>query len=424
MADLDKSKTNDTKVLVIGGGPAGTTVATFLAKAGVQVRLLEKERFPRFHIGESLLPYNQPIFHDLGILPELERAGFPRKLGVQFHLSNGSKKIEFLFRDGRYTKEPNAFQVERSKFDQILLENAKSNGVEVCEGTTVTAVSQTADEVLVKAKSDTGESSEWSADYLVDASGQASFTGVQEGTRQFHETLKKVSIFGHFKNVTLSEGDHAGDTVIVRDRERWFWLIPIGENKISVGVVVDKTELTESNLEPSELFHESIKTSSVMRDRMQSAVATMPLKTSGNFSYSNDSLVNGRILRVGDAAGFIDPIFSSGVYLAMRSGRKAAEAITRVIQHSENHTQPFLQYEKNFRRSFDFYLKMVEQFYTMPFMEIFMEPRDFLRIPDAVNAVLAGELADSFSLKWRMWLFFRLVKRQAKHSIVPRISFD
>src|SRR2546421_5384415 len=203
-------------VIVIGGGPGGSAVSTFLALAGKKVLVLEKEVFPRFHIGESLLPYNHRLFEEMGILPLLEKAGFPKKFGAQFHLGNRSKALKLVFRNGCFTRQTMAFQVERSIFDNLLLKHARSCGVQVREGCSVSRFTNTRKEATVEARGPDGATTTLTSAFLVDASGRSNFTGNSEGLRIVHPHLKKLSIFGHFENVALDDGSRAGDTVIIR----------------------------------------------------------------------------------------------------------------------------------------------------------------------------------------------------------------
>jgi len=193
-------------VLVVGGGPAGSTIAAFLAQKGRHVVILEKDRFPRFHIGESLLPYNNGIFEEMGVKETLEAAGFPRKLGAQFHLSNGSKSLKLCFRNGRFTRHISSIQVERSKFDHILLKHARSSGAEVREGYTVTKCVNDRNHVSVTARDENGKTETFEARFLIDASGRGNFTGNQENLRTIHPHLKKLSVFGHFEGVRVDPG--------------------------------------------------------------------------------------------------------------------------------------------------------------------------------------------------------------------------
>lgn len=410
-------------VLVIGGGPGGSAAATYLGRAGRKVLLLEKEVFPRFHIGESLLPYNTEIFEEMGVLPTLMQEGFPRKFGAQFHLGNGLKSTLFVFSEGRFTRQHEAIQVERAKFDHILLKHARASGTDAREGWTVTKYVNEADCICVEARSPEGTKEKFSAEYLIDASGRGNLTGNQDGLRVVHPNLKKLAVFGHFNHVQLDPGPKAGDTVIVRLDNKWFWVIPLSAEKTSVGCVMDGEEFARMKMKPEAVFQHWVETSAVMRQRMKHAELVGPIYTTSDFSYKNTRFVGPRLLRVGDAAGFMDPIFSAGVYLAMYSGRLGALAVLDALQ-TPNRAQTFLrQYEKKVFRAMEAYWELVENYYTQPFMELFLEPREKFTIPAAVNAMLAGEVEGGWRIKWRLRLFFLLVKLQGRFPIVPRIAW-
>ncbi len=410
--------------IIIGGGPGGSAAATFLGRAGKRALVLEKERFPRFHIGESLLPYNHQLFREMGVLPALESAGFVRKLGAQFHLGNGAKGTGFVFRQGKFTREPEAIQVERSTFDHLLLKHARSSGADIREGWTVGKFISEPDGVSVEARSDDGQSETFRGAFLIDASGRGNLTGNQEGLRVIHPRLKKLAVFGHFTGVKLDEGDRAGDTVIVRLENKWFWIIPISKEKVSVGCVMDAEEFARLKLPAAEIFNQIWQSSPVMRERMNEARLVGAIQATSDFSYHNRRLVGPRLLRVGDAAGFMDPIFSSGVFLAMFSGKLAAELVRKSLDEKSDGRRRMAAYEKRVHTAMQFYLEMVEKFYTTPFMEVFLEPREKFDLPAVVNALLAGELEGGWKMRWRLRVFFLIVKLQSRWPLVPRISFS
>jgi FADH2-dependent halogenase len=409
--------------IVIGGGPGGSCAATLLAKRGRRVLVIEKEKFPRFHIGESLLPYNRRIFEEMGVLPQLEAAGLMKKFGAQFHIGNASKALKLVFANGRFTEEHRAFQVERATFDHLLLKHAANTGAEVREGWSFRKFQNHGDHVSVEAVNG-GPPETFRAKFLIDCSGRGNVTGNQEGLREVHPRMRKVAIFGHFLGVKLDAGTKAGDTVIVRLDNKWFWLIPLSPEKVSVGLVIDAAELAAAKKSPAEIFEEFRQQSIAVRERMSMATLVGEIHTAADFSYFNRRLVGPRLLRVGDAAGFMDPIFSAGVYLAMFSGKLAADAVNAALDRGNDGARGLARYEKRLTHCMHSYWRMAEEFYTTPFMEVFMEPRDKFSIPAAVLALLAGELEGTPAIRWRMRLFFWLVKLQGKRPFLPRISFN
>ena len=419
------SSSCDYDAIVIGGGPGGSSSSTYLAQAGKKVLVLEKEIFPRFHIGESLLPYNRKIFEEIGVMPKLAAAGFPRKFGAQFFIGNGSKAVKFVFATGVFTEVKETIQVERAKFDHILLKHARESGAEIREGWTVARFDESEECVAVDATGPDGVKERFTGKFLIDASGRGNMTGNQEGTRVIHPNLKKLAVFGHFKGVRLDEGVTRGDTLIVRLEKKWFWIIPVSAEKTSVGCVMDQTEFAQARETPAALFEKSWRSSAVMVSRMERAELLGSIQTTGDFSYHNKRYVGKRLLRVGDAAGFMDPIFSAGVFLAMYSGRMAAKTIIPLLeQGGKTSPSKLAAYEKRLKSSMKFYWEMVHKFYTTPFLEVFFEPRERYQLASAVNAALAGELEGGFRLRWRMRLFFLIVKAQARLGFLPRISFE
>ncbi len=411
-------------VLVIGGGPGGASASTWLARAGHRVLLLEKEHFPRFKIGESLLPYSREMLEELGVWPQLQGRGFPVKRGAQFHLGDGSKSLKFVFAEGRFTRHTEILQVERAQFDEVLLNHAAAGGVEVRQGWTVNRFEWRDGFHSVQATSDEGATADFQCRFLIDASGRANVTGNQEQLREFYPNHRKLAVFGHFHGVRRDTGPQAGDIVIVRLANQWFWLIPISPDKTSVGCVMDKDAFAGMKESAGNRFQQLVQSSPVMRERMAASQPVGSLQTTTDFSYFNRRLIGPRLLRVGDAAGFMDPIFSAGVHLALWSGKLAAEVVGASLRNEHAYDRLAQRYERRVARGMKRYWELVEHFYTTPFMEVFMEPRAKWSIAAAVNAVLAGDLEGGWHLRWRLRVFYWLVRLQAKRPFMPRINFQ
>ena len=321
-------------------------------------------------------------------------------------------------------REWEAIQVERATFDHLLIKHAAAAGAEVREGWTVSSFKTDAEGVNIKAHAGNGEVESLRGKFLIDASGRGNVTGNQEGIRVMHPRLKKLAVFGHFYGVRVDPEPKANDTIIVRMENNWFWLIPLSRDKVRVGCVMDKDEFVSAKETPDMIFDRNVQSSKPMRERMAEARAIGPIQATADFSYRNKRFVGHRLLRVGDAAGFLDPIFSAGVFLAMHSGKLAAEAVMKSLDSGQDGTRHLLAYEKKVYDAMAFYWEMVEKFYTTPFMEVFLEPRNRFHLPAAVNAVLAGELEGGWSMRWRMRMFFWIIKLQARWPLVPRISFN
>jgi FADH2-dependent halogenase len=417
--------TSDFDVIIIGCGPGGSSAATFLAREGKRVLVLEKEVFPRFHIGESLLPCNMTILREMGVLEALYAGGCLRKYGARFELGDGSATTRFAFREGKYNREPEALQVERATFDHVLLKNARASGADIREGWTVGKFCTNASGVEVEATNPDGKPHKFHAAYLIDASGRGNVTGNQEGLRVLHPKHKKLAVFAHFTGVQRKEGEEATDIIIVRLENKWFWIIPIGPEKTSVGLVIDPAEFAIENGTPEEVLERWIKASPPVKARMANAQCVGEVRVTSDFSYYNRRLVADRLLRVGDAAGFMDPIFSAGVFLATWSGKLAAETVLHGLATGKPDARRFAQYEKRVRNSLKQYWRMVENYYTTAFMELFLHPREHLNLYSAVIGLLAGYFEGSWSIRWRIEYFFLLVKIQARwRCLAPRLTFQ
>src|SRR6266481_4553129 len=288
-------------VAIIGGGPAGSTAAALLARAGRSVILFEREEFPRFHIGESLLPFSMKAFTRLGLHEKFLRAGFMKKFGGEIVGACSEPGTKFYFKDGYRSQTDHAYQVTRGDFDKVLLDHAAECGAEVHEETSVDRVEFSKDDVELAVRSN-GSSRSIRARYLIDASGRTSVLGRQFKIKKTYNHLQKLSIFAHYDGVWRAEGIDGTLTVLLRAIDRWFWLIPLS---------------AEAFLE------QTLAEQPIIAKRMTNARRVSQVYVEADFSYRSASLHGDRWLLAGDAAGFIDPIFSSGVFLAVFSGERS-----------------------------------------------------------------------------------------------------
>jgi flavin-dependent dehydrogenase len=409
-------KTDVYDVAIIGGGPAGSTAATLLAQAGRRVIVFEREEFPRFHIGESLLPFSMKTFTRLGLHEKFLRAGFIKKFGGEFFSACSSEGTKFYFKDGYRSQTDHSYQVTRADFDKVLLDHAAESGAGVHELTGVKSVefaNEHVDLTIANGKS-------IRARYVIDASGRNSVLGTKFNIKKTYEHLKKLSIFAHYDGVWRPEGIDATLTVLIRGIDRWFWIIPLTAERTSIGVVLDSETFRNSKQTPEDFLEQALLEQPVIMQRMREARRVSDVHVAADFSYRSTQLYGDRWLLAGDAAGFLDPIFSSGVFLAVFSGELAADALHEVLDQPRKARRLFPRYERRVNRAMDVYLRFVNAWYTKEFIEIFSAPRPVLNLPPAVNAVLGGNIGNEFAIKWRMWVFYFLVWLQRHYPIVPR----
>jgi len=410
--------------IVVGGGPGGSTAGTFLAQAGKRVLILEREQFPRFHIGESLIPYGNDVLRDLGAWPKLEAAGFMRKPGAEFTLGNAKGSLRFWFGRNLPKAYAETFQVERAKFDSLLLENARENGCEIASQAKAESFSDEGDKIRLTYRQG-GEAFEATADYLIDASGRDTFLGKQLNLLKSDLGLpKKFAVFAHFHHVLRYEGRAEGLISIVRLKDAWCWIIPLDKEKTSVGLVQTLDTFKGRGLSPEECFEHVMKENKELRYRIGKAERIGPYYTTGDYTYRFYRAAGPRWLLVGDAAGFIDPIFSSGVMLALRSGRLAAENILKASATKRPLTEAEQdRHTKRIRHMTGVFHEMIRMFYDNRAYEVFMNPAPFLNLPAAVNNLVGGNTDLGFSLKWRVRLFYLFCRLQKKFRISPALDF-
>jgi flavin-dependent dehydrogenase len=408
-------------VAIIGGGPAGSTAAALLARAGRSVVLFERDNFPRFHIGESLLPFSMKAFTRLGLHEKFSHAGFMKKFGGEIVGACSETGTKFYFKDGYRSQTDHAYQVTRGDFDKVLLDHAAECGAEVHEETSVDQVRFSKDDVELAVRSN-GSSRSIRARYLIDASGRASVLGRQFKIKKTYNHLQKLSIFAHYDGVWRAEGIDGTLTVLIRAIDRWFWLIPLTTERTSIGVVLDSEIFRNSKLSAEDFLEQALAEQPIIAKRMTNARRVSQVYVEADFSYRSTRLHGDRWLLAGDAAGFIDPIFSSGVFLAVFSGEQCADVLNEVFDHPRKAKRLFAVYERAVNRAMDIYLRFVNAWYTKEFIEVFLAPREVLGLAPAVNAVLGGNVGNSFPIRWRMWVFYFLVWLQRYHLIAPRLT--
>ena len=410
-------------VAIIGGGPAGSTAAALLARAGRRVIVFEREKFPRFHIGESLLPFSTQTFDRLGLREKLDRTFLP-KFGGEIVAACGTKGVKFYFKDGFRSRRDRAYQVTRSEFDKLLLDHSRENGAEVREETDVKNITFENDRAKIDIETPGGARSTIEARYLLDCSGRQTMLGSFFKSKKMYDHLHKFSVFAHYENVDRPEGIDGTLIRMVRGLDRWFWMIPLTTTRMSIGVVMDTATFRAMKLSPEAALEQCIDEQPMVLERMKKAERVSPVYSAGDYSYRNTKLFGDRWLLVGDAAGFIDPVFSSGVFLAIMSAEKAADTLDEVLRDESRKRRLFKQYAHTVNYIMDIYLTFVNAWYRRgkEFVEVFLNPTDTMQIAAAVNAVLAGNEGKTLAIKWRMWLFYFFVNAQRFLPLSPRLS--
>lgn len=407
--------------IVIGGGPTGSTVAARLAQRGRRVILLEKERFPRFHIGESLLPCSMPLLEQLGAMPALEAHGFLPKYAAEFVTADGSMSQRYAFADGLIPGAPSAFEVDRSEFDHLLLKNAARLGVDVREGMTVTRFDVSRERAVVTVRDEAGAEAQLSADVLIDATGQSSLLAGKLGMREMDLGLKNFAVFSHFEGAERHEGKREGDISVVLIPGGWWWVIPLAGGRTSVGQVGPASMLR--GRKPDEAyFHEQIAATPYLAKRLAKASRVAPVRTISDYSYVSKKLAGDRFVLVGDAGAFIDPVFSTGVYLGMVGAFRAADAVDAALNAGRFGRREFVDYESWVMKQVDTYKKFVKGFYKPEFVELLMAPSDFLDLRAAITSLLAGFGVDRPEINARVLVFLGLAKLNKRFTLVPRLS--
>jgi flavin-dependent dehydrogenase len=400
--------------IVIGGGPGGSTAAALLARAGRRVVLLERERFPRFRIGESLLPMVRPLYERLGVLGEIEKT-FIRKYGAHFVKGDGSREWTYEFRNAMDCPYEYAFHVERGEHDRILLENARRAGADVREGWQVEDVLFEGDRARgVRASPAAGGApapAVIGAPFVIDASGRASLLAKKLRLRRPDPLLNKAAAFSHFRGVRRLPGKHEGTITVATFEGGWLWVIPFRGELTSVGAVMHASWWRARKGEaPEAVLEGAIAACPPVAARMAGAERVRPVATEGTFSYRADRFAGPGWVLCGDAAAFMDPIFSSGVLITMRCAEEIADAVLRGLARGDASAAVFARYERRMRRGMGIFFRLIHRFYDAAFLELFLQPTTRFRLVQALTGVLAGNLFPSWRLRARIWAMGALVR--------------
>jgi flavin-dependent dehydrogenase len=393
----------ESDVLVVGGGPAGSTVAALLACKGLKVTLVEQDRHPRFHIGESLLPMNMPIVERLGLGEQLRAIGV-KKLGADFPADNERGYNVFSFDRSLNPTWPYAYQVKREEFDLMLFEHAARSGARTHQGAKAGQVELDDSGATVEITVD-GTSYRHHTRYLIDASGRDTVLGSQLRLKRRSSAHQSAALFAHFRNVERRPGEHAGNVSIYRFDHGWIWIIPLRDGCVSVGAVCSPDYLKQRVGSKEDFLMRTLHGVPDVRRRMEEAEVAGNLHATGNYSYSCRRISGHRWLMVGDAYAFVDPIFSTGVYLAMHSAELAADVIERVLREPSLERSLQRQYERTVRKGIDSLSWFIFRFNTPGIAWLFRNPRNMLRVEEAMISMLAGDVFRDGGVQWRLQFF-------------------
>jgi flavin-dependent dehydrogenase len=394
---------NDYDAIVIGGGPAGSTAATLIAKSGRRVLLLEQRETMPFKIGESLIPATFDSLERLGLLDKLRASRFTKKYSVQFFSGSGRGSAPFYFSetagaDSYLQARSQTWQVLRSEFDSMLLENAREHGVEVCLGASVTDVlfDDGGRAVGVRARLPEEEARDHRCRVVIDATGQRALLARRLKIRRHDPNLRMAAIFTHYEGARRDDGIDEGATLILRtaDEQCWFWFIPLPDDRASVGVVGPIDELIRDRpSDPQQVFEEELAKCPGLYPRLEGARQAMEVRVLNDFSYSSDKMAGDGWILAGDAFGFLDPIYSSGVFLALRSGEYVADAVTAALDAGDPSERRLRVFEPELRAGMASFRQLIYAFYSRDFnFARFL--REYPRHRMAIIDILVGDVFD------------------------------
>jgi flavin-dependent dehydrogenase len=354
-------------VIVIGGGPAGSTVSTLIAQHGHKVQLFEREKFPRFHIGESLIPETYHVLKRLNMLPRMKGSHFVKKYSVQFINQHGKLSEPFYFVDHKPHESSQTWQVYRQEFDQLMLDNAREHGVDVNEGVRVLEVLFEGQRAVgVRLQEADGKEREVRAKVVVDASGQGAMIMSRLGLRQLDPYLKKGALWTYWKGAQRDTGKDEGATLVIQTQGKngWFWYIPLHNDVMSVGIVASYEQLFKDRDKDLEtIYFEEVAKCPGLSPRLASATRCDIFRAAREYSYRSRKAAGDGWVLCGDAFGFLDPLYSSGVLLALRSGAYAADAVVEGLRIGDLSGAQLGKWETDFTRGMDRMRRLVCAFY-------------------------------------------------------------
>ena len=394
----------DTDILVIGGGPAGTTTATLLARRGWRVTLLEKARHPRFHIGESLLPMNLPILERLGVLEQVRAIGV-HKPGADFPV-DASRSSTFRFARALRPGHGHAFQVKREEFDQLLFRHAVANGVDAREEHRVESLEwEEGRPVGALARDGAGAVHRFRFRYLVDASGRDTFLGNALALKRRNRRHVSAALFSHFRGVAHRDGEDGGNITVLRFAHGWIWVIPLRDGVTSVGAVGTPEFMKQRQGDSEGLLMRTLLADPSLALRMRDAQRIAPVHVTGNYSYTSRRMAGPGWVMVGDAFAFIDPVFSSGVYLGMNSGEAASLVVDGALREPAREAALQRAMDRRLRRGLREFSWFIYRFTTPVMKQLFDHPRNVWQVEQAVISLLAGDVFDAPAVRRRLRLF-------------------